>query len=351
VRVSDSTSALFPTTVVGSYPQPDWLIDRDRLRERGVPRVRATDLWRVPAAYLTQAQDDATLLAIRAFEHLDIDVITDGEIRRESYSNRFATALDGLDLEHPAEIGGSTGRPTLVPRVVGPIRRRKPVEVRDLQFLRANTGRRVKITLPGPFSLSVQAVDNYYHDPRALALAYADAVNAEITDLYAAGADVVQVDEPWFRNAPDKARAFGVEVVSRAFEGASGGRALHMCFGYAALVGGKSANRYAYLEELADSAVDEISIEAAQPHLDLSTLAPLARAGKRIALGTLDLGATTVETPETVAARIRAALEFVPATQLVVAPDCGMKYLARELAYAKLQSMVAGARLARRAAV
>jgi len=347
VRVSDSTSPLFPTTVVGSYPQPDWLIDRDKLRERGVPRVRVAEVWRVPEAYLTQAQDDATLLAIRAFEQLGIDVITDGEMRRESYSNRFATALDGLDLEHPAEIGGTTGRQTKVPRVVGPIRRREPVEVRDLQFLRASTDRRVKITLPGPFSLSVQAVDDYYHDPRALALAYADAVNAEIRELYAAGADVVQVDEPWFRNAPDKARAFGVEVVTRAFEGATGVRALHMCFGYAALVGGKTANRYAYLEELADSPVDEISIEAAQPHLDLSTLAPLARAGKRIVLGTLDLGAEEVETPEKVAARIKAVLEYVAAEQLVVAPDCGMKYLSREVANAKLQSMVAGAALAR----
>jgi 5-methyltetrahydropteroyltriglutamate--homocysteine methyltransferase len=349
VRVIGSTSALFPTTVVGSYPQPNWLIDRDKLKESGVPRVRMAEVWRVAVPYLTEAQDDATLLAIRSFEQLGIDVITDGEMRRESYSNRFATALDGLDLEHPAEIGGTTGRVTRVPRVVGPIRRREPVEVRDLQFLRANTDRRIKITLPGPFSLSVQAVDNYYGDPRALALAYADAVNAEIRELYAAGADVVQIDEPWFRNAPDRAREFGVEVVTRAFEGATGVRALHMCFGYAALVTGKTANRYVYLEELADSPVDEISIEAAQPRLDLQTLAPLARAGKRIILGTLDLGASEVETPETVAARIQAALDHVPASQLIVAPDCGMKYLSREVADAKLRSMVEGAALARRA--
>ena len=347
MHVSGGTFELFPTTVVGSYPQPDWLIDRDKLRERGVPRVRVAEVWRVLEPYLTQAQDDATLLAIRAFEQLGLDVITDGEMRRESYSNRFATALDGLDPEHPAEIGGTTGRPTLVPRVVGPIRRRAPVEVRDLQFLRANTDRRIKITLPGPFSMSVQAVDDYYRDPRALALAYAEAANAEIRELYAAGADVVQIDEPWFRNAPDKARAFGVEVVSKAFEGATGTRALHMCFGYAALVGGKNANRYAYLEELAESPVDEVSIEAAQPHLDLQTLAPLARAGKRIVLGTLDLGTSEVESPETVAARIAAALEYVPATQLVVAPDCGMKYLGRETAYAKLRAMVQGAAQAR----
>ena len=349
MRVIGSTSELFPTTVVGSYPQPDWLIDRDKLKESGVPRVRMAEVWRVAEPYLIQAQDDATLLAIRSFEHLGIDVITDGEMRRESYSNRFATALDGLDPEHPAEIGGTTGRVTRVPRVVGPIRRRVPVEVRDLQFLRANTDRRIKITLPGPFSLSVQAVDNYYGDPHALALAYADAVNAEIRQLYAAGADVVQLDEPWFRNAPDKAREFGVEVVTRAFEGATGVRALHMCFGYAALVTGKTSNRYAYLEELADSPVDEISIEAAQPRLDLQTLAPLARAGKRIILGTLDLGASEVETAEAVAARIQAALEYVPAPQLIVAPDCGMKYLSRELADAKLRSMVEGAALARSA--
>jgi 5-methyltetrahydropteroyltriglutamate--homocysteine methyltransferase len=345
--VNGSESRLLSTTVVGSYPQPDWLIDRGMLQERGVPRVRMAEVWRIPEAYLTQAQDDATLLAIRAMEELDLDVITDGEMRRESYSNRFATALDGLDLDHPAEIGGSTGRTMLVPRVVGPIVRRGPVELRDLQFLRANTRRRIKITLPGPFSLSVQAVDDYYHDPRALALAYADAVNAEIRDLYAAGADVVQIDEPWFRNAPDKAREFGVEVVRRAFEGATGTRALHMCFGYAALVKGKTANRYAYLEELADSPVDQISVEAAQPKLDLTALRTLAKDGKTIMLGTLDLGDPQVETAETVASRLRAALDYVPPEQLIAAPDCGMKYLSRETAFAKLQAMVAGAAIVR----
>jgi 5-methyltetrahydropteroyltriglutamate--homocysteine methyltransferase len=345
--VSVGAPKLFLTTVVGSYPQPDWLIDRHKLRERGVPRVRMPEVWRVPQAYLAQAQDDATLLAIRAMEELELDVISDGEMRRESYSNRFATALDGLDLDYPAEIGGSTGRPTLVPRVVGPITRRVPVELRDLQFLRANTRRRIKITLPGPFSLSVQAVDEYYHDPRALALGYADAVNAEIRDLYAAGADVVQIDEPWFRNAPDKAREFGVEVVRRAFDGATGTRALHMCFGYAALVTDKTANRYPYLEELADSPVDQISVEAAQPKLDLTALGTLAKAGKTIVLGTLDLNDPDIEAPETVAARIRTALRYVPPGQLVVAPDCGMKYLSRETAFGKLKAMVAGAAIVR----
>jgi len=342
-----NSGKLFPTTVVGSYPQPDWLIDREKLKERGVPRVRVAEVWRVAEPYLTDAQDDATLLAIRAMEQLDIDVISDGEMRRESYSNRFATALGGLDLDHPGEVGGSTGRPMLVPRVVGPIRRREPVELRDLQFLRANTDRQIKITLPGPFSLSVQAVDEYYHDPRALALAYADAVNAEIRDLYAAGADVVQIDEPWFRNAPDKARAFGVDVVRRAFEGATATRALHMCFGYAALVGGKTANRYPFLEELADSPVDQVSVEAAQPNLDFSQLTPLGQAGKQIIVGVLDLGDDRVETPEVVASRIRAAAAHVPPEQVIVAPDCGMKYLSRDTAFAKLRSMVAGAAIAR----
>jgi 5-methyltetrahydropteroyltriglutamate--homocysteine methyltransferase len=347
--VSAASSNLFPTTVIGSYPQPDWLIDRDRLANHGVPRVRVADVWRVEEPYLLQAQDDATLLAIRSFEQLGVDVITDGEMRRESYSNRFATALDGVDLERPGEVRGSTGRTTLVPRVAGPIRRREPVEVRDLQFLRANTNRPVKITLPGPFSLSVQAFDDYYHDPRALALAYADAVNAEVRDLFAAGADVVQLDEPWFRNAPDKAREFGVEVVRRAFEGATASRAIHLCFGYAALVTNKTANRYAFLEELAEAPVDQISVEAAQPRLDLASLGVLAKAGKTIVLGTLDLGDPSVETADVIASRIRAALEFVPEQQLVVAPDCGMKYLHREVAFAKLRAMVEGAAVVRAA--
>jgi 5-methyltetrahydropteroyltriglutamate--homocysteine methyltransferase len=345
-----STTASSPpltTTVVGSLPQPDWLIDRARLTELGVPRVRATDVWRVAAPYLAEAQDDATRLAIRALEQLGIDVITDGEIRRESYSNRFATALDGVDVDTPAELIGATGRVTRVPRVVGPIVRRRPVEVADLEFLRAHTDRRVKITLPGPFSLSIQAHDEYYGDPRALALAYAQAVNAEIVDLFAAGADVVQIDEPWFRNAPDKARAFGVEVVDRAFEGASGTTALHLCFGYAALVP-KADNRYPFLEELAASSVQQISIEAAQTRLDLTPLRPLVAAGKSIMVGVLDLGSPSVETADEVAARIRAGLAYVPADQLIVAPDCGMKYLPREVAHGKLAAMVAGAASVRR---
>jgi 5-methyltetrahydropteroyltriglutamate--homocysteine methyltransferase len=271
-----------------------------------------------------------------------VELITDGEMRRESYSNRFATALEGLDPQHHGELAGRS-RPTPVPRVVGPIRRRGPVEVRDLQFLRANTDRAVKITLPGPFTMATQAQDDYYHDHRALALAYAEAVNAEVKDLFAAGADVVQLDEPWFRNAPEQARAYGVEVVNRALEGVSGTTALHLCFGYAALVPKRGGGRYEFLEELADSAVQQISIEAAQPRLELAPLRTLAAAGKTVVLGTLDLGDPTVETPDTVAARIRAALEYVPAEQLMVAPDCGMKYLPREVASGKLRAMVEGA--------
>ena len=338
---------LLSTTVVGSYPQPDWLIDRAGLSQRGVPRVRAAELWRVAEPVLTQAQDDATLLALAAPERAGIDTITDGEMRRESYSNRFATALEGVDLDQPGQIAGPTGQATAVPRVVGPIRRRAPIVVRDLEFLRANTDRRVKITLPGPFSLSQQAQDDYYADSHGLALAYADAVNAEVADLFAAGADVVQLDEPWFRNAPDRARAYGVEVVNRALEGAPGTTALHLCFGYAALVSSKSTNRYAFLEELAESSVHQISIEAAQPRLDLAPLQTLARAGKTVVLGVLDLGTASIETPLEVAARIRAALRYVPPAQLMVAPDCGMKYLSREVAFAKLVAMVEGAAIVR----
>ena len=343
-----AVDAPLTTTVVGSYPQPDWLVDRALLAEHGVPRVRAEDVWRVPEAYLEQAQDDATLLAIRALERAGVEVITDGEIRRESYSNRFATAVEGIDLQQPGALQRGN-RPTMVPRVIGPIHRRRPVEVRDLQFLRSNTDRPVKITLPGPFTMAQQAQDEYYHDDRALALAYAAAVNAEVHDLFAAGADVVQLDEPWFRNAPEKARAFGVAVVNRALQGATGTTAVHLCFGYAALVpkARDSLNRYAFLEQLAECSADQISIEAAQPRLDLAQLRPLVESGKRIMVGVLDLGDPRVETPEEVAERLRAALEYVPAEQLIVAPDCGMKYLPADTAFNKLRAMVEGARLVR----
>jgi 5-methyltetrahydropteroyltriglutamate--homocysteine methyltransferase len=337
---------VLPTTVVGSFPQPDWLVDRDNLTHRLPPRVRARDIWRVAEPFLEQAQDDATLIAIREMERAGVDILSDGEMRRESYSNRFATALEGVDLDHPATVVGRTGKPTYVPRVVGPIRRRHPVEVRDLQFLRANTQRAVKITLPGPFTMAQQAQDEYYGDERAMALDYAAAVNAEMRDLFAAGADVVQLDEPWLQARSEHAREYGVEVINRALADVDGTTALHMCFGYAAVVPNRE-NRYAFLEELADCAVQQISIEAAQPNLDLAALGRLVQAGKTMIVGVLNLGDLAVETPELIAERIRRALHHVPPDRLVVAPDCGMKYLSREIALGKLRAMVAGRDLVR----
>jgi len=336
---------LLPTTVVGSYPQPDWLVDRDKLASRLPPRVRAKDVWRVPEPFLEEAQDDATLVAIRDMERAGLDVVTDGEIRRESYSNRFATALDGVDLDHPGHTLSRTGRPDIVPRIVGPIRRRHAVEVRDVQFLRANTDRTIKITVPGPFTMSQQAVDDHYGDERRMALDFAVALNEEIHDLVAAGADVVQIDEPYLQARADKARAFGVEVINRALKGVRAVTALHTCFGYGAIVKDKSAGKYPFLEELRDTAADQISIEAAQPKLDLSVLARMG--GKTMIVGVIDLGTEEVETPELVAERIRAALRHIPVERLIVAPDCGMKYLTRRSAFGKLQAMAEAARRVR----
>jgi 5-methyltetrahydropteroyltriglutamate--homocysteine methyltransferase len=333
------------TTVVGSYPQPDWLIDRAVLRNT-VPRVREPKLWRVPAPLLETAQDDATILAIRAMERAGIDVITDGEIRRESYSNRFATALDGVDIEHPGTTIGRTGVANVVPRIVGPIRRRAPVEVRDVAFLRANTDRAIKITLPGPFTMAQQAQDDFYKDEEALALAYADAVNAEARDLVAAGADVIQLDEPWLQARPERAARYGVKAIDRALAGITAATAIHLCMGYAHAVRSKP-NAYAFLAPLADCSVQQISIEAAQPKLDLGVLRDLA--GKTIVLGVLDLGDPAVESADTVAQRIRAGLAHVAPERLVPAPDCGMKYLPRDTAFAKLQTLAQGAAQARRA--
>jgi 5-methyltetrahydropteroyltriglutamate--homocysteine methyltransferase len=334
------------TTVVGSFPQPDWLVDRDNLRRRLPPRVRAREIWRVPEPFLEQAQDDATLLAIREMERAGVDIISDGEMRRESYSNRFATALEGVDIENPGSALDRTGHANPVPRVVGPVRRRHPVEVRDVQFLRANTDRRIKITVAGPFTMTQQAQNDHYPDDRSLALDYAAAVNQEIRDLFAAGADIVQIDEPYLQARPEQARTYGIEVINRALEGVEGTTALHMCFGYAAIVHTRG-NRYAFLEELADSRVQHISIEAAQPNLDLAPVETLVTAGKTLVVGVLNLGEMEVETPDTVAARIRRALDHVPAEQLLVAPDCGMKYLPRDVAMGKLRAMVAGRDLVR----
>jgi 5-methyltetrahydropteroyltriglutamate--homocysteine methyltransferase len=332
------------TTVVGSYPQPEWLVDRENLRSRLPPRVRVRELWRIPEPFLEQAQDDATLIAIRDMERAGVDIISDGEIRRESYSNRFATALEGMDLDHPGTMIDRTGHPNPVPRVVGPIRRTRPVEVRDLEFLRRNTDRRVKITVPGPFTVTQQTQNEYYPDDRALALDLAAAINAEIKDLFAAGADVVQIDEPYLQARPEKARAYGVEVINRALEGVQGTTALHMCFGYAALVHNRPG-QYDFLAELKDCVVQQISIEAAQPNLDLSALEALP--DKTIILGVLNLGDLQVETAETVAGRIRAALRYVEPERLIAAPDCGMKYLPRDVAFGKLQAMVQGAAIVR----
>src|SRR5205085_1002902 len=312
-----------PTTVVGSYPQPDWLVDRALLRTM-VPRVRVQELWRVKEPYLAQAQDDATLLAVRDMERADIDIITDGEMRRESYSNRFATALDGVDIVNPGTTINRTGVKAVVPRVAGPIRRKHPVEVRDVQFLRAHTERPIKITLPGPFTMTQQAQDDHYRDEEALALAYAAAVNDEIRDLKRAGGDVIQLDEPWLQARADRAARYGVKAINRALEGIQGTTVVHLCFGYAAAVKDKPSG-YSFLGQLADSKASQISIEAAQPRLDLAVLNELAP--KSVMVGVIDLSSNTVETPARVAERIRAALKFVPAEKLVVAPDCGMKYL------------------------
>jgi 5-methyltetrahydropteroyltriglutamate--homocysteine methyltransferase len=330
------------TTVVGSYPQPDWLIDRAALGSRLPPRVRARELWRIDDEHLEAAQDDATLLAIRDMERAGVDVITDGEIRRESYSNWFATALDGMDVDNPGTAIDRTGKPNPVPRVVGPVGRARPVEVRDVEFLRANTDRRIKITLPGPFTMSQQAQNDHYPDQRSLALDLARAVAEEVRDLFAAGADVVQIDEPYLQARPEPAAEYALEAINMALADASGPTALHTCFGYGHIVRAKPSG-YPFLAELNDCAAEEISLETAQPQLDLAILEQLP--SKRIALGVLDLGTHEVETAEGVAARAREALRSVEPERLVLAPDCGMKYLPRGVAFAKLEALVEGARL------
>jgi 5-methyltetrahydropteroyltriglutamate--homocysteine methyltransferase len=336
---------LLPTTVVGSYPQPAWLVDHEKLRARLVPRVRTPDVWRVPEPLLEQAQDDATLIAIRDMERAGIDIITDGEIRRESYSNHFCCALEGVEYEKPGEIIGRTGKPTVVPRVVGRVRRTRAVEVRDVAFARASTERQVKITLPGPFTMTAQAKNEFYADEAELAMDFAAALNEEIRELKAAGADVIQLDEPWMQAFPDRARRFAVAAINRALEGIGGTTVVHMCFGYAAMVDSKPSG-YSFLPELSGATAQQISIEAAQPRLDLGILKELP--GKTIMLGVLDLGSPAVETAEQVAGRIRAALEVLPPERLVPAPDCGMKYLPRATAFGKLKAMADGAAMVRR---
>jgi 5-methyltetrahydropteroyltriglutamate--homocysteine methyltransferase len=330
---------ILPTTLVGSYPQPDWLIDRAKLAGRFPPRVRAKELWRIAPEWLEQAQDDATLLAIREQERAGLDIITDGETRRESYSNRFATALDGVDIDNPGTALDRSGHPNPVPRVVGRIRRRHPIQVRDVTFLRANTDHRIKITVPGAFTMAQQAQNDFYKDDVELAMDYATAVNEEIKDLFAAGADVVQIDEPYLQARPDKAKQYGVQVLNHALKGITGTTAVHICFGYAAIIH-QRPSAYSFLPELAAADVQQISIETAQAHLDCEVLAGLS--SKTILLGVLDLADMTVETPMIVADRIRSALPYVDANKIVVAPDCGLKYLPREVAFRKMRAMVEG---------
>ena len=339
-----AVSRLLTTTVVGSYPQPNWLIDRDKLGSK-VPRVRAPEIWRIAEAYLQEAQDDATLLAIGDMEAAGIDIITDGEMRRESYSNRFATALEGVDIVNPGSTINRTGARSVVPRITGPIRRKGPVEVRDVEFLRRNTDRQIKITLPGPFTMTQQAQDDYYKDEEALAMAYAAAVNDEVKALQKAGADVVQLDEPWLQARAERAARYGVKAINRALEGIGGTTVVHLCFGYAAAVKDKPAG-YSFLAQLAQTRASQISIEAAQPRLDLAITRELAP--KQVMIGVIDLSTEAVETPAQVADRIRAALKHVPAERLVLAPDCGMKYLTRAAAFGKLKALAEGAALVRK---
>ena len=335
---------LFPTTLVGSYPQPEWLIDRQRLAGRFPPRVRAKELWRIAQPYLAEAQDDATRLAIRAQEAAGLDIITDGEIRRESYSNRFATALEGVDVDHPGTALDRSGHPNPVPRIVGRIRRKRSVEVEDLLFLKHNTSRKTKITLPGPFTMSQQAQNDYYPSAAEAAMDYAVAVNQEIRELFAAGADIVQIDEPYMQARPDKAREYGLKALNAALEGVDGATAVHICFGYAAIIHERPSG-YSFLPELAGSPVQQVSIETAQSNLDCSVLRKLA--GKKVLVGCIDLSDPAVETPQQVAARIKRALPYVKVEDVIVAPDCGMKYLPRDVAFAKMCAMVEGARLLR----
>ncbi|HSG35246.1 MAG TPA: 5-methyltetrahydropteroyltriglutamate--homocysteine methyltransferase [Sphingomonadaceae bacterium] len=335
---------LLPTSLVGSYAQPEWLIDRAKLAGRFPPRTRQKELWRIPEEFLEEAWDDATIYAMHEQERAGLDIITDGEMRRESYSNRFATALNGVDMENHGTALDRSGEPVPVPRVTGEISRRHPVQVRDVEFMKQHTGKAIKITVPGPFTMSQQAQDDFYGDPAALALAYAGAVNEEIRDLFAAGADIVQLDEPYMQARPEKARQYGLQALDHALDGVTGTTALHICFGYAHLIHERPEG-YSFLPELAASEVQQISIETAQSKLDTSVLETLP--GKTIILGVLDLSTHEVETPETVAGRIRRALPHVPAEKLVVAPDCGLKYLPREVAFGKMRAMAQGAAIVR----
>jgi 5-methyltetrahydropteroyltriglutamate--homocysteine methyltransferase len=340
------TGELLPTAVIGSYPQPDWLVDREALKSHGVPRVRVPAIWRIPGPLLPQAQDDATIVAIHDMERAGIDIISDGEMRRESYSNRFATALEGMDINNPVIMTNRAGYKAPMPRVVGAIRRKYPVEVQDMIFLRQHTSRRAKITLPGPFTMVQQAKNEYYKDDEEMAMDFAAAVNEEAHDLVAAGAEVIQLDEPWLRNDPAAAERYAVKAINRALQGLNASTAVHLCFGYGFLIPGQKPRSYDFLPQLAHSVVDQISIEAAQPNLDLGVLAEFPT--KTIMLGVLDLSRSEIESAEVVAERIRQGLKYISADRLMPAPDCGMKYLTRETAFGKLQALADGAALVRR---
>ncbi|NCF29549.1 MAG: 5-methyltetrahydropteroyltriglutamate--homocysteine methyltransferase [Gammaproteobacteria bacterium] len=335
---------LFPTTLVGSYPQPEWLIDREKLAGRFPPRTRARELWRIPGPWLAAAQNDATLLAIHAQASAGLDIITDGEIRRESYSNRFATALEGIDIDNPGTALDRSGHPNPVPRIVGRIRRKHPVEADDVAFLRAHTDKAIKMTVPGPFTMSQQAQNDFYGSEEEAAIDYAEAVNEEIRDLFTAGADIVQIDEPYMQARPEKARQFGLKALNRALDSITGTTAVHICFGYAAVIHERPSG-YSFLPELSGCSCAQISVETAQSHLDCAVLAELP--GKKIMVGCIDLDDMTVESPETIAARVKRALPYVQKENVILAPDCGMKYLPQDVAFGKIQAMAAAAALLR----
>jgi len=336
---------LIPTTLVGSYPQPTWLVHKDILLGSGPPRVRMRDVWRPPSDLLEEAQDDATLTALHDQVRAGIDIVTDGEVRRESYFNHFANALDGIDVDNPATVPGRTGKPTLVPRVVGPIKRRKPVQVRDVAFLRSRTDKLIKITIPGAFTMAKMAADEYYGDQESLIMAYAEVVNEEIREMKAAGADVIQIDEPHMQAHPIESNRFGIAAIDRALDGIGGATIVHLCFGYAYVVSDKPSG-YSFLPELDKCSATAISIEAAEPKLNPAILAELP--SKQVLYGVIDLGDQTVETPEIIAGRLRGALRHISPERLIAAPDCGMKYLPRDVAFGKLQAMVEGAKIVRR---
>lgn len=335
---------LIPTTLVGSYPQPSWLVDKDKLLAEGPPRVRMNEVWKVPPPLLDEAQDDATLTAIHDQERAGINILSDGEVRRESYFNRFANALAGIDIDNPAMVPNRRNVPIPVPRVVGEIRRVAPVQTHDVTFLRAHTDRPIKITLPGAFTMAKLAKDEFYHDPAALIAAYASVLNAEIRDLKAAGADVIQIDEPYMQANPEAAAQYGVDAINQALDGIDGPTVVHLCFGYAYVVKDKPAG-YSFLPQLDQCQADYVSIEAAQPNLDPAILTELP--SKKFLYGVLNLGTDDIETADMVADRLRSALRYVEPDRLVAAPDCGMKYLPRAIAFGKLQAMVAGAAIVR----